>query len=181
MQIYIAVILTGLWLLSRSPGVNDSFAKSHFPLFVHLPHGILGFWMGFHQKQLKGEIRMNHMDELIDLTQQLASVVDDMERGIISTDIYPSVGRVRHACTPEFFLQHFSTFDVKKRPGHENYPIEIRTEIDGVQFVSILSPGELHLIKDHLPESWLKPVELPLEIIHVNFEQTKNPSALACE
>ncbi|BAQ11481.1 hypothetical protein OXB_3011 [Bacillus sp. OxB-1] len=124
---------------------------------------------------------MNHLNELIDLTQQLVSVLDDTERGIISTSIHPAGGRVEHFCNPEFFLNYFTTFDVQKRSACGDYPVEIRTEIEGVQFIAILSQNELQLIEEHLPQDWLEPVQTQTEVIHVNFGQIKNPLALACE
>lgn len=124
---------------------------------------------------------MNHLDELVDLTQQLVSVMDDIGRGIISTDIYPKTGRVVHLCNTDFFLQHFSIFDVSIHQGNSDYPVEIQTEIDGVSFIAILNKSELFQIKNHLPESWINLFKTPTEIIHVNFEQLKSPSALACE
>ncbi|GEN83595.1 hypothetical protein SLU01_19070 [Sporosarcina luteola] len=123
---------------------------------------------------------MNHLDELIDLTQQLVSVMDDMEGGIISTRIFPVGGEVENLCRLEFFLKNFSTFDVLKRQSDDR-PLELKTEIEGVHFHTFVKREDLHLIEDYLPEGWFRPIPVPVEFIQVDLGQIKNPSALACE
>lgn len=123
---------------------------------------------------------MNYLNEIIDLSQQLVSVMDDTGWGVISTHIHARTGSVEHHCDPNFFLNNFPTFDVQKRSS-DSFPFEIRTEFDGVQFNALISPSELHLIERHLPESWTRPIVVPTEFISVQLEQIKNPPALACE
>lgn len=91
---------------------------------------------------------MNHLEELIDLTQQLASVLDDMEHGIISTSLDNLNGSVKHFCQPRFFISQFSSFDVLPLKSKE-FPLELKTEIDGVIFHAYLRYNELHLIDNN--------------------------------
>lgn len=121
---------------------------------------------------------MDHLDELIDLTQQLVSILDDMEGGVISTHI--SRGEVEHLCRLEFFLRNFSTFDVLKRQSDDR-PLELKTEIEGVLFHAFVKREDLHLIEDYLPEGWFRPIPVPVDSIQVDLGQIKNPLALACE
>lgn len=89
---------------------------------------------------------MNHLEELIELSQQLSSVLDDMEHGIISTRLDNLNGSVKHFCGPRFFISQFSSFDVLPLKSKE-FPLELKTEVDGVIFNTFLKHDELHLIE----------------------------------
>ncbi|MEZ7173619.1 hypothetical protein [Sporosarcina sp. OR05] len=130
-------------------------------------------------KRVYEEVQANHLEELINLSQQIASVLDDMGHTVHSTTIDSRSGKVEHQCNPNFFLSRFSTFDVQKRLGRERYPFKIFTEIEGVHFFAILKSEDIQLINDHLPKEWLQSVKGPVKSIQVN--QTKSPLALACE
>ena len=91
---------------------------------------------------------MNHLEELIELSQQLSSVLDDMEHGIISTGLDNLNGSVKHFCQPRFFISQFSSFDVLPLKSKE-FPLELKTEVDGVIFHAFIRHNELHLIEDN--------------------------------
>lgn len=98
---------------------------------------------------------MNFVDEVIDLTQRLASVLDDTGTGIVSVNLERVTGQVTCHCTLKIFIQNFSTYDIVELECANRYPFEFRTEQEGVLFLALADQDEV--------------------------KQIKNPSALACE
>lgn len=116
-------------------------------LLAGVVHGLLDGRMS----RRKGVMKMINVNELVDLAQQLDSVMDDSDRGVISANFYKGVNFLVRL---DYFLAHFNHGDIVERSGTSK-EFEVSTEVDGVVFSALVGRDELEKLRGFAPDEWI--------------------------
>ncbi|MGE7546076.1 hypothetical protein [Sporosarcina newyorkensis] len=103
---------------------------------------------------------MDHLQELIELAQQLDSVMDD-NKEVYGLDIGTSRG-VKFFTDPEYLINTFDSFDASET-FQNDYPFRLSTEVEGVVFVSRTHLNEVDLLRGFIPDEMLNKYSPPLK------------------
>lgn len=100
---------------------------------------------------------MNLINETTDLINRLASIMDDSEindkyGGIMGIDINSTGAQVH--MSGKLFLQSFDAkhYDVICNNHVNEYPYELKREIDGVLYFAVMGPAKVLALKDTHPQ-----------------------------
>lgn len=96
---------------------------------------------------------MEEINELVELAQQIDAVIDDANHQVSGLTISLH-GTIAYQVSPEYFLKHFTHFDANRRDS-SLYPIDLRTEIEGVSFEALVSVRDLGILDGRVPADWL--------------------------
>ena len=118
---------------------------------------------------------MEHLQELIELAQQLDSVMDD-NKEVWGLDISAVSGRVKFHTDPKYIIKTFSSFDVNET-SQNDHPFRLSTEVEGVLFVSRMHLNEVHLLRGFIPDEILdkySPSVKPKKVFKIRDERQKD-------